>query len=216
MDCIVFNQEELLSIALTGCIGLCDNTYKIPVCSNTVFVIIGNSDVSVDMTASECDKCGVKFLNFIPKYKPSYINVPLVRDGALKTVLPPESSFYSSSYTTSYSSASSYITSYASSYAASYITSYMSLYTASYTTSYASSYAASYMTSYASLYAASYMTSYAASYTNSYAASYAASYTDSYKTSYASSYFSSFESPALLPAGQIYTISVNGYGINLI
>ncbi|MCD8180162.1 MAG: hypothetical protein LUF26_01595 [Firmicutes bacterium] len=149
-DIIVFSQQELLQALKAGVtsIGLCDNTFVLPLTENISYTAIGEVYAFADATEEEFAKKGIVCGGFSPRFKDAGISADASALPAASSYAASASSFISSYFMSSY---------FMTSYITSYVTSYMYRYEYEYETgaSFASSYASSYVSSYSASFSAS-------------------------------------------------------------
>ncbi len=124
-DAIVFTQEELENALYAGytSVGLCDNTFNLPIHGGISYTAIGNVTASINLPKKDFARLDIKCDGFIPKF---------IHGGETAIPASPLASHTtsSSSYVSSYM-LSSYITSYIYEYQYEY-GSFSSSYTSSY------------------------------------------------------------------------------------
>lgn len=188
-DVIVFTQEELYAALSAGntSIGLCDNTFILPLADGIHYTAIGNVSASAQVCEKEFKKHSVVCDGFSPRFAKSPAGA--VKKQPSAALLPAGSvSSYMSSYLTSY-----FMTSY-------FMTSYMYEYEYEYRYKYKTSFGASYSASFAASYSSSFASSFAASFFHSFGASFRGECRPENISQH---------------SGTV-CVMVNGYGINLI
>lgn len=137
-DIIVFSQEELDNAVENGFkeIGLCDNTFTLPLSGNITYTAIGSVTAKIALTEHEISLKNIRCEGFLPERIPEYAACEIpAADTEITSVSSYISSYMMSSYVTSY--VYEYETSWSTSYLSS-MSSFLSSFVTSFRTEYGS------------------------------------------------------------------------------